>query len=143
MGLYSYYAIKVFYQTKHNESLLKNTETLQTKLKPIYDFNNRISFVQHQMELLEHIEHKRSNAIIFLEQINIITPLQIYYTEIDWENNLITLNGIARSPVYLAGLLDQLRLPNGIFYSPILKLNNALDTNKHSFKILVSLKADL
>lgn len=131
------------YQETRNSFLNAHISMLNERLKPIKDFEARIDIINKHIELVNSIENERDDMVAFFQKLNEITPQQIYFTNIGWNESSVTFNGVSSSPVYLADFLDRLRAESEIFYDPVLKSNNAATGGSFNFLITSMIKENL
>ncbi|AUR50877.1 PilN domain-containing protein [Aquella oligotrophica] len=141
--IYVFYQVKIMYQETRNSFLNAHISMLNERLKPIKDFEARIDIINKHIELINSIENERDDMVAFFQKLNQITPQQIYFTNISWNESSVTFNGVSSSPVYLADFLDRLRAESGIFYDPVLKSNNAATGGNFNFLISSMIKENL
>lgn len=141
--IYIYYQIRILQQETRNTFFAANIDILNRQLKPINEYNVQLKLLNQQLKLLSQIEAVQDDMLAFCQQINKLTPPQIYFTQIDWESAVVSFSGVAKSPLYLADFLDKLRNKKGIFIKPVLKSNTAIDREHYDFLILAGVKPDL
>lgn len=141
--IYGYYEIHIIHQDTRNAFLAANINIVNTKLKPIKEFDRKVELIRKQVRLLQLVEDKRDDTVTFFQQLGIVTPEQVYYKQITWNGIMCQLTGTAASPLYLASLLDKLRDKNGIFANPELVSNNLGADGRYDFMITVQIKPNL
>ena len=74
-----------------------------------------------------------SDTINLLQNLNIITPVQIYYQQINFNNGVLKLHGVAKNSLYLSSFVDNLNKK----YTKVKLSNSVLASNNSlNFDIL-------
>ena len=143
LAIYSCYQIKINQQLAHNQLLSAELKLSMAKIKPVADYQKKFDFLSDQINFLQKNANKREALLTFLQQINAITPAQIYFQQINWQPTRVDFIGFSRSQLYLANFLASLRVKNGIFATPVLTSNSSSDGIWSTFALAVALKPNL
>ena len=131
--LYFYYQVLDLRQTARNQFLQEQIANIEEQLSGVDTFNFMLKDYKSRLDQYNKIINLTSDTINLLQNLNIITPVQIYYQQINFNNGVLKLHGVAKNSLYLSSFVDNLNKK----YTKVKLSNSVLASNNSlNFDIL-------
>ena len=139
--IYSYYQVRISAQQRRNTALITQLHEVDVRLQPLYEWQQQLTFLNTRSAFSHKLAEQRSALLDFLQQINTLTPAQIYFKQLNWQATQVNASGVSASPVAEAAFLAALRAKPRLFYAPQLKSQLSSSGVNYDFTLMVGLKA--